>query len=61
MTDFVVAIGLVFVIEGLLFAAFPEMAKKALQSVIEAPDQFLRIVGISSAVVGVILIWLIRG
>ena len=61
MTDFVVAIGLVFVIEGLLFAAFPEMAKKALQSVIEAPDQFLQIVGISSAVVGVILIWLIRG
>ena len=61
MTDFVVAIGLVFVIEGLLFAAFPEMAKKALQAVIQAPDQFLRIVGISSAVVGVILIWLIRG
>ena len=61
MTDFVVAIGLVFVIEGLLFAAFPEMAKKALQSVTEAPDQFLQIVGISSAVVGVVLIWLIRG
>jgi uncharacterized protein len=61
MTDFVVAIGLVFVIEGLLFAAFPEMAKKALQSVIEAPDQFLRIVGISSAAIGVVLIWLIRG
>jgi uncharacterized protein YjeT (DUF2065 family) len=61
MTDFLVALGLVFVIEGLLFAAFPDLAKKALQSVTEAPDQFLRIVGIASALVGVILIWFIRG
>ena len=61
MTDFVVALGLVFVLEGLLFAAFPDLAKKALHSVIETPDHFLRIVGISSAVVGVLLIWLIRG
>lgn len=61
MTDFLVALGLVFVIEGLLFAAFPDLAKKALHSVTEAPDQFLRIVGVASAVVGVVLIWLIRG
>ena len=52
MTDFLVALGLVFVIEGLLFAAFPDLAKKALVSVTEAPDHFLRIVGIASAVVG---------
>ena len=61
LTDFLVALGLVFVIEGLLFAAFPDFSKKALAAVTEAPDQFLRIVGISSAVVGVILIWVLRG
>jgi uncharacterized protein YjeT (DUF2065 family) len=61
MTDFLVALGLVFVIEGLLFAAFPDLAKKALHSVTEAPDQLLRIVGIVSAGLGVVVIWLIRG
>jgi uncharacterized protein YjeT (DUF2065 family) len=61
LTDFLVALGLVFVIEGLLFAAFPDFAKKAFQAVTEAPDHFLRIIGISSAVIGVILIWFIRG
>jgi uncharacterized protein YjeT (DUF2065 family) len=61
MTDFLVALALVFVIEGLLFAAFPDLAKKALLSVTEAPDHFLRIVGIASAVVGVVIVWLIRG
>ena len=30
MTDFLVALGLVLVIEGLLFAAFPGMAKAAM-------------------------------
>ena len=35
MGDFLAAFGLVFVIEGLIFAAFPAPAKKALISVIE--------------------------
>ncbi|WP_434063337.1 DUF2065 domain-containing protein [Escherichia coli] len=42
-------------IEGVLFAAFTESAKRAMQSVQETPDNTLRIVGIVSAVVGVVL------
>lgn len=61
MTDFVVALGLVFVMEGLVLAAFPDLAKKAFESVMQAPDQMLRIVGLGSATVGMLLIWLIRG
>ena len=61
MTDFLVAIGLVFVIEGLIFAASPGAAKNAMAHVLETPDGPLRIVGIVSAVVGVILVWLVRG
>ena len=30
MTDFLAALGLVFVIEGLVFAAFPAQAKRAM-------------------------------
>ena len=61
MADFLAALGLVFVIEGLVFAAFPEPAKKAMASVLETPDQALRAIGIGSAIVGVILVWLVRG
>ncbi len=61
MSDFIVAIGLVFVIEGLMFSAFPAMAKRAMHSVLNTPDYSLRVVGIVSAVVGIVLIWAIRG
>jgi len=61
MSDFLVALGLVFVIEGLIFAAFPGSAKKAMAAVQETPDNMLRIVGIVSAVIGVVLVWLVRG
>ena len=61
MPDFLAALGLVFVIEGLIFAAFPEAAKKAMASVLETPDITLRMIGIGSAVVGLILVWLVRG
>jgi uncharacterized protein YjeT (DUF2065 family) len=60
MDDFLVAIGLVFVIEGLIFAAFPLSAKKAVVAVLDTPDSTLRIVGIASAVFGVVLVWLMR-
>ena len=61
MWDFVVALGLVFAIEGLLFAAFPAMTKRAMAHVLETPDSVLRLVGIGSAVIGIALIWLVRG
>ena len=61
MGEFVVALGLVFVIEGLIFAAFPGLAKRLAASALESPDTSLRIAGIVSAILGVLLIWLIRG
>jgi uncharacterized protein YjeT (DUF2065 family) len=60
MTDFLAALGLVFVIEGLVFAAFPAQAKRAVQSVLDTPDATLRAIGIGSALVGLILVWLVR-
>jgi len=61
MTEFVVALGLVLVIEGLLFAAFPGFAKRLAASALESPETSLRVAGIVSAVFGVVLIWLMRG
>jgi uncharacterized protein len=61
MTEFVVALGLVLVIEGLVFAAFPGIAKRLAASALESPETSLRIAGLVSAVIGVVLIWLMRG
>ena len=60
MSDFLIALGLVFAIEGLIFAAFPGAAKRAMASALETPDSVLRIVGIVSALIGVLLIWFVR-
>lgn len=60
MGDFLAAFGLVFVIEGLIFAAFPGHAKRAMVSVLETPDQSLRLIGLGSALVGILLVALVR-
>ena len=61
MAQFLVAIGLVLVIEGLLFAAFPTAAKRLAATAIESPETSLRVAGIVSAVLGLVIIWLVRG
>ena len=61
MSDFLAALGLVFIIEGLIFAAFPEAAKRAMTSVLDTPDGTVRLIGIGSAVVGLVVVWLARG
>jgi uncharacterized protein YjeT (DUF2065 family) len=60
MTDFLAALGLVFVIEGLMFAALPGHAKKAITSVLQTPEPTLRLIGIGSAVIGLVVVWLAR-
>lgn len=61
MTDFLVGVGVLLVIEGLLMAGLPRWTRAAMASVIAAPDALLRRVGIVSAIVGLIIIWLLRG
>jgi uncharacterized protein YjeT (DUF2065 family) len=61
MSQFLEALGLVFVIEGLVFAAFPAQTRRAVAAVLETSDQILRVVGLLSAVFGLAVIWFIRG
>ena len=60
MSDFLAALGLFFAIEGILFAAFPLGTKRAITVALEMPDSRLRIAGIVSALVGVVIVWLVR-
>jgi uncharacterized protein len=61
MKDFLVALGLVFVIEGLVFAAFPQVARRAVSVITETPEPVLRTVGLGSAVLGLAFVWFLRG
>jgi uncharacterized protein YjeT (DUF2065 family) len=61
MPDFLVALGLLLALEGLMFAAFPGTAKRLAEHAMQSPEGTLRIAGIVSAVLGIVLIWLVRG
>ena len=58
--DFLIGFGILLVLEGLLFAAVPAWMRRAMKSALASPDNLLRIVGLVSAVAGLILIWLVR-
>ena len=58
--DFLIGIGILFVLEGILFLAFPGWMRRAMTSALATPDNILRIAGIVSAIGGLILIWLVR-
>jgi len=56
----ITALGLVLVLEGLVYAIFPRQMKNMLKSIIDYSDNTLVWVGISLALFGLILIWLVR-
>lgn len=61
MNDLLAALGLVLVIEGLLWAAFPTMAIRILQAAVETSEATLRFAGLATIGAGVLIVWLIRG
>lgn len=60
MTDVFVAIGLILVIEGLLYALFPASMKKIMAAAMQQPETELRQAGLIAAVIGVVIIYLIK-
>jgi uncharacterized protein YjeT (DUF2065 family) len=60
MYDFLAALGLVLVFEGILFAAFPFGTKRAMAAALDTPEGRLRIIGLVSALLGVAIVWLVR-
>ncbi|POF28683.1 hypothetical protein CLV41_11297 [Roseibium marinum] len=61
MSELMTALGLVLVVEGVLYALAPGGMKAVMRSALETPDQTLRIAGLLAAGVGVFLVWIIRG
>ncbi|MEJ5081966.1 MULTISPECIES: DUF2065 domain-containing protein [unclassified Ochrobactrum] len=61
MSDFLAAVGLLFVFEGLLYGGFPLIAKKLARDASQAPEGMLRIAGLCALAIGVFIVWLVRG
>jgi uncharacterized protein YjeT (DUF2065 family) len=61
MTDFLAALALAIMLEGLVYAAFPEQMKRMLKSVTATPSGGLRIAGLLMAGMGLLALWMIRG
>jgi len=60
MEYFLCVIGLVLVLEGLPYFAFPEKVKEFMQFVLEQDDTTLRVVGGMAVLVGLIIVVVAR-
>jgi uncharacterized protein YjeT (DUF2065 family) len=58
--DFIAAMGLVLVIEGLVYGGFPKLARKLATEVLSMPENALRIAGLAAIAIGVGIVWLVR-
>jgi uncharacterized protein YjeT (DUF2065 family) len=61
MNDLAVAIGLVLVIEGLVWALVPRLGRKLLEATAETPESTLRLAGALAVAAGVFIVWMVRG
>lgn len=60
MEDFLSAIGLVLVLEGVLYALFPEGMQRMMAAALEMSPSMLRTGGLFAAAAGLVVVWLVR-
>ncbi len=59
-TLFLSALGLAFVLEGLVWALFPRGMRRAMAQLTVTPSGRLRVLGLCSVGAGLLLVWLAR-
>jgi len=60
MVDFITAIGLVFVIEGLFYVIAPNRLKTMMAMMEEIPPETLRNLGVLAVGIGVAIVWVAK-
>jgi len=60
MRELIIALGLFFFIEGILYALFPSKMKSILLKAKDAKDGQLRTGGLIFAIIGFIIIWYMK-
>lgn len=61
MSDFLVALGLFFVIEGLVYALAPSLIRRMAEELPLISDRQMRTFGLVAVCLGVFFVWMIRG
>ncbi|GAA4523752.1 DUF2065 domain-containing protein [Chelativorans composti] len=61
MNDFLTAVGLVLVLEGLLYGGLPGLVKRMAIDILRMPENVMRYVGLTVMALGVFIVWLVRG
>ena len=60
VSEFIIAIGIVFFVEGLFLAIFPSRIKSILELIKNTPENKLRLLGIVFLIIGFLIIWYIK-
>ena len=60
MREFIIAIGLILLIEGLLCALFPSKIKNMSKMIEAMPAKKLRTIGVIFVIIGFIIIWYVK-
>lgn len=60
ITDLLLALGLVLVIEGLLYALVPGQLRHMARYLQEISDEHLRLGGAAAIALGVVIVWVVR-
>ncbi len=58
--EILVAIALVLVFEGIIPFLSPDKFRQAMARLVQMPDQVLRMVGLASMTVGIVLLYILR-
>ena len=60
MNEFIIAIGLIFFVEGLFLAIFPSRIKSIFELIKNTPENKLRFLGVVFLITGFLIIWYIK-
>ena len=60
MKELLLALCLAMVLEGMVYALFPNGMRRLLKTFLETPEAMIRLTGLAAAAIGLGLIWLIR-
>jgi uncharacterized protein len=60
-SDLFAALGLALVLEGVAYALFPDAMRNMMAQVLALPASNMRFVGLVAAVIGLGVVWLVRG
>ncbi len=61
MTHLLLALGLVLVVEGLVFALAPSRLEDLIKALADIPHETRRMMGLGCVALGVVLVWLAKG